>query len=55
MSELSSRNRTRGVAYRSQDIINIARILGETFRKLVVLFRERPNVDTTQRVRLRKR
>jgi hypothetical protein len=39
----------------AEDIVNVAMMFCEPFGELVVLFRERPDIDATERVRLRER
>lgn len=39
----------------AEDIVNVAVMFCEPFGELVVLFRERPDVDAAERVRLRER
>lgn len=39
----------------AQDVVNVPVVFREAFGELIVLLRERPNVDAAQRVRLRER
>lgn len=39
----------------AEDIVNVAMVFCEPFGELIVLFRERPDVDAAERVRLRER
>ena len=48
------RSRNEGTHF-SQDVVDVAVVLGEPLGELVVLLRERPDVDAAQRVRLRER
>lgn len=48
------RSRNEGTHF-SQDVVDVAVVLGEPLGELVVLLRERPDVDAAQRVCLRER